>query len=296
LGKYTKKSPKFFENFREVDGIKERKCSQCKEWKPETTEYYYMRNKNKPERGFSSECKKCVIIRSDKIQKDNPERTKYYKDSHYYKNIDIWVDRQRIYNKEHAGQIAAKEKEWAKNNPDKMKKYAKNRYHKNHDISDKEWIACQEYFNYTCAYCGKTLEQQYEQNKHQFHKEHVDHEGHNDIRNCVPACTNCNSTKKEKTIEYLFNINIIPTFTQDKYEKINLWCKEDYKQYIEEKLPYKIKRNRVYKEDGTYYIQHELWTIDEKRNMIKCIAIEVKKKDLNIHIQKYFGVYNKDNK
>ena len=289
LKKYTKKSPKFFENIREVNGVKERRCSKCKEWFPETTEYYYMHNKSKPERGYQSECKKCAIKRSDKIQKDNPERTKYYKDSHYYKNIDIWVDRQRIYNKKHAEQIAIKEKEWAKNNPDKMKRYAQNRYHHNHDISTKEWKACQEYFNYVCAYCGKTLEQQYKQNNHQFHKEHVDHEGYNDVRNCVPACTNCNSTKKEKTIEHLFNINIISTFTQDRYDKIMLWCNEDYKQYIEEKPPYKIKHSRIYREDGTYYLQAELWIVDNKRNFIKCIATEVKKKDLNLHIQKYFG-------
>jgi len=291
LGKYTKTSPKFFENIREIYGVKERRCSKCQEWFPETTEYYYMRNKSKPERGFQSECKKCSIKRSDKIQKDNPERTKRYKDSHYLKNIDIWVDRQRKYNKGHVEQIAIKEKEWAKNNPDKMRKYYKNRQHKNHDITDKEWKACQEYFNYTCAYCDKTLEQQYKQNNHQFHKEHVDHEGYNDVRNCVPACTNCNSTKKLKTIEYLFKINIIPTFTQDKYDKIILWCEEGYKDYIEEKPPYRIKRDRIYREDGTYYMQHQLWTVDEKRNLIKVIATEIKKKDLKVHIQKYLKAY-----
>jgi len=127
---------------------------------------------------------------------------------------------------------------------------------------------------------------------HQFHKEHVDHEGYNDVRNCVPACTNCNSTKKEKTIEHLFNINIISTFTQDKYDKIMLWCEEDYKQYIEEKPPYRIKHSRIYREDGTYYLQAELWIVDDKRNFIKCIATEVKKKDLKIHIEKYIECIN----
>ena len=55
LGKYTKSSPKFFENIREINGIKERRCSNCQEWFPETTEYLYMINKKKPEKGFQAE-------------------------------------------------------------------------------------------------------------------------------------------------------------------------------------------------------------------------------------------------
>ena len=66
MGKYTKRSHKFFENIREVDGIKERRCSNCQEWFTETTEYFYMRNKSKPEKGFNPECKKCSSKRSRK--------------------------------------------------------------------------------------------------------------------------------------------------------------------------------------------------------------------------------------
>ena len=230
---------------------------------------------------MSNCCIECEIKRASQWIKNNPENFKAaYK---RYMKTDSW----RAYKKENYIKTKDLTIKWRKDHPEKNKQYAQN--HRNHDISTKEWKVCQEYFNYTCAYCGKTLEQQYKQNNHQFHKEHVDHEGYNDVRNCVPACTNCNSTKKEKTIEHLFNINIISTFTQDRYDKIMLWCNEDYKQYIEEKPPYKIKHSRIYREDGTYYLQAELWIVDNKRNFIKCIATEVKKKDLNLHIQKYFG-------
>ena len=56
-----------------------------------------------------------------------------------------------------------------------------------------------------------------------------------------------------------------------------LWCNEDYKQYIEEKPPYKITRKQN-EDKRTYYFQ--LWTMDEKRNMLECIATGDKKKDI----------------
>jgi len=37
------------------EGIKEKQCTKCGEWFPETTEYFYMRNKSKPEKGYKSE-------------------------------------------------------------------------------------------------------------------------------------------------------------------------------------------------------------------------------------------------
>jgi len=61
LGKYTKRSPKFFKNIREVDGIKERKCSNCQEWFPETIEYYYMRGIKANLRGVINQNVRSVV-------------------------------------------------------------------------------------------------------------------------------------------------------------------------------------------------------------------------------------------
>jgi len=278
--KEERKRLKYEREHRIIYDVDHKLCAVCNIYKPSTTEYFYKNDKNSTD-GLHNRCIKCEIIKAGQWIKNNPESfKKAYKN---YMKTDSW----RAYKKENYIKTKDLTIQWRKDHPEKTKQYIQN--HRNHDISTKEWKACQEYFNYVCAYCGKTLEQQYKQNNHQFHKEHVDHEGYNDVRNCVPACTNCNSTKKEKTIEHLFNINIISTFTQDRYDKIMLWCNEDYKQYIEEKPPYKIKHSRIYREDGTYYLQAELWIVDNKRNFIKCIATEVKKKDLNLHIQKYFG-------
>jgi len=39
------------------NGVVERKCSKCQEWKEEKNNFYMM-NKSKPEKGFHSKCKK----------------------------------------------------------------------------------------------------------------------------------------------------------------------------------------------------------------------------------------------
>ena len=246
-------------------------CSVCNTYKPSTTEYFYKNDKNSRD-GLSNCCIECEKKRATQWIKDNPENFKAsYK---RYMKTDSW----RAYKKENYIKTKDLTIQWRKDHPEKTKQYIQN--HRNHDISTKEWKSCQEYCNYTCAYCGKTLEQQYKQNNHQFHKEHVDHEGYNDVRNCVPSCTQCNSSKRAKTIEELFQLGYLKEFTQDKYNKIMLWCEEDYKKYIEEKPAYKIKRKRIDNEDGTYYWQHELWIYDEKRNLVECITVKNSRKEI----------------
>lgn len=291
MAKKGQRTIKWYYNHRENgNGVVERQCSKCKEWLEENTDNYYLHNKSKPELGYNSECKRCAIKRSDAIQKKNPERTQRTKHEHYLRNIDIWVDRQREYNKEHVEEIAKKEKEWAEKNRERVREYSRNKRH--HDITEREWKSCLQFFDNSCAYCGMTLEEHKKLNGHQLHKEHVDDEGYNDVRNCVPSCRSCNSTKKNKTIEQLFKLNIIDNFTLERYNKIMKWIYDEYKKHIEHKPPYRYSLSRIYNKDGSYKMQHELWTVDEKRNMLECIAVGEKKKDLLIHIEKYLKTLN----
>lgn len=138
-----------------------------------------------------------------------------------------------------------------------------------------------------------TMKEHKKQNGHQLHKEHVDDEGHNDIRNCATACRSCNSIKKNKTIEQLFKLNIIENFTLERYNNILNWINKGYKNYIENKPPYRYSKSRINREDGTYYYIHELWTVDDKRNMLECFVTGKTKKDLNIHIDSFMKSYNR---
>ncbi len=131
-----------------------------------------------------------------------------------------------------------KERKWRQENKDKIKEYNDYReQHKKHNISDEEWLACKEYFDNSCAYCGLHVENHFkkwndEYRKQDLHKEHVDHNGSNDLSNCVPSCQSCNSSKWEFSLDEWYNEDN-PKFEQERLERIHKWLKEDYLRYIE---------------------------------------------------------------
>jgi hypothetical protein len=267
-----------------IKGVDHKYCNLHNEYFPEESywvvaslDYFYKNVKNSID-GLSTRCKRCEIKKAYQHILDNPEAFKAsYK---RYMKTDSWKE----YKRENNIKTKDIQAQWRKDNPEKCKENCI--HHRDHDITTKEWKSNQEAFNYTCAYCGKTYEEQYNQNKQQFHKEHVYHDGYNDVRNCVPCCSQCNSTKRKREIQELFESGDIIQFTQGKYNKIIEWCSEEYKKCIENKPPYKIKRSQVKNDDGTYYYIHQLWTVDEKRNALECILKRNKRKDIIKEIQK----------
>lgn len=126
---------------------------------------------------------------------------------------------------------------WVSENRDKIKTYNNNRMSKNHIISDTEWNCCKEYFNNQCAYCGLLHKDHFisrkgKKIKSDFHKEHVDDQGANDLSNCIPSCISCNSQKWIFSISEWYNIENI-NYLDTRLERINKWLNEDYKRYIE---------------------------------------------------------------
>ena len=238
-----------------------------------TTEYYY-KNKSNSIDGLHTWCKRCASLKSSGHWENNKESAK---ESHkkYEKSLK-WREyskRNHIDQREHKIQ-------YRKENRDKMKEYAK--HHRKHDITEQEWQACQNAFNNCCAYCNKTFEEQYNQNHEQFHREHVDDQGYNDLRNCVPACTNCNSKKHKSTIDELLQNNYILEFTLSRYNKIIWWITEGYKKYIENKPPYRILRK---KNENSNKYHFELWMVDEKRNLIESVHLTNTLKEMNNYLR-----------
>jgi 5-methylcytosine-specific restriction endonuclease McrA len=172
--------------------------------------------------------------------------------------------------------LEGKQKQWQIENPDRVRELAKK--HRNHDITDKEWDDCLKVFNYSCCYCSITQIEAKKRDKQVLHKDHVDDKGYNDVRNAAPACRSCNDKKWQHDMEEWFRQQEF--FTEEKLEFIKWWITEGYKDYIEDKPPYKVTRSRIYKEDGSYKLQHELWTVDEQRNMLERIKIASSKKEI----------------
>ena len=289
MGRNSRNNKQYIMNHRtNNEGVTERRCTKCQEWLVESYDNYYYKDKWNPEKGFTPECKPCSIARTKKNTLENHDRVlaKIYEwqDKNKEKTLKRWHD----YNVKNKDKQKIYTAEYQKAHPEQMKTYSKN--HRNHDITEKEWQTNLKVFDYQCAYCGLSME------KHiitksgkeiimSLHKEHVDDEGYNDLRNCTPSCQSCNSTKGSKTIEELLQLKFIDGFTEEKYNKIIWWIEDGYKDYIEDKPPYRMIRKK--NEDNNKF-HWQLWTVDEKRNTIECIATADTKKELDKFIQEYF--------
>lgn len=226
-----------------------KQCTTCKRWFPATTEYFYMRNKKKPEKGLNSECNECAREKARQYARENKERkavwfAKWYRENkeaklasnrQWYKdNLERWLE---FYNE-------YKQLDYVK---EKLKQYNNNRREKNHNINAEEWQACKDYFDNCCAYCGFPIEDHKIRRKGEFinidlHKEHVILDGKNDLRNCVPSCQQCNSEKSIHSLNNWYNPDN-PKYTYERYHKIYMWLRYDHKKYIQKKKP-KQKYNK----------------------------------------------------
>lgn len=238
---------KWLENHRvNEDGVIERLCSSCGNWIEESEQFFYYKNKSNKEKGFQGECKECGRVRSLKRKWENIEDVN--------RKHAIWYSA-RLQNdpefREKHRQRAqkARDRGYYRNyyqRPEvKARDYSGKRMkNKKHLITDVEWTNCKEYFDNRCAYCGLPIEEHLVKYRgvlklQDLHKEHVVENGKNDLSNCVPSCQVCNSRKNIKSLNNWYNINNI-SYTYERYYKIYIWLRYDYKKYIKQK---KIKKN-----------------------------------------------------
>ena len=211
-------------------------CNYCCEEKPLSE--FYSQNRYSKKRGnytyYNTRCKGCEITLAWQNLLDNWERGKRQREE-YEKRQGI----ERTLNKRKNAErqrLAGKQKQWQIDNPDKLSQYNQKRKHKNHKVSKSEWIACKEYFNNSCAYCGLSIEEHFRNyagkpQKIDLHKEHADHEGSSGLDNCIPSCQSCNDKKWKFKLEEWYNEDN-PIFSQERLDKIHKWLDEDYKKYL----------------------------------------------------------------
>lgn len=201
--------------------FKTKKCKDCEISFPATTDYFY-KNKSNAIDGLNPYCKSCTSKRSLKWQYENPDKKKINNNRHDDKPQRHVAKKIASQKKRDSGDY----KKWQNDNPDKVKKY--NEKHRNHKITKKEWIRCKIYFNYECCYCGISEESHKLKYKQQLHKDHAQHDGENDISNCLPACRACNSSKHIFSIQVWYNESN-SVFSKDRLDKIEKWLNQDYK-------------------------------------------------------------------
>ncbi len=213
--------------------MEQKKCTVCAKIK-DITEFYTQNKKKKdgtPYIYYHPECKECTKERAKNSNYDYELRKKRIKE---WRSIPENMEAVRESNRKHKEK--GLQRKWQQENKDKIREYNSKRQNKNHDITKQEWLDCKEYFNNECAYCGMHINEHFKTwygklKKIDFHKEHVDHEGLNDLSNCVPSCQSCNTSKWVYSLEEWYNRDN-PKFTQERLDKIHKWLDEDYLKYI----------------------------------------------------------------
>lgn len=230
---YWEKSHRINDN-----GEIERKCTKCSEWIIENNNNFYFRKPKIPEMGFVPKCIICFRKDANDHRIANRDKNLIGQKIYYDKNKDKLNKGSRDWAVEHPDRNSINQSEWRQANPEKCREYSKFKaQYKSHKISIKEWNSCKQYFNNECAYCGLHISEHYFTRKRvtkngDFHKEHYDDDGANDLSNCLPSCGSCNFKKWRINFdEWYCEEN--PVYSKERYNKIIKWLDEDYKLYLE---------------------------------------------------------------
>lgn len=216
---------KYNETHKLINGIDHKLCNKCCEW-VECNESNFYKNKSNGVDGFHPYCKKCAINKTLEWEEKNPEKLKINRK----RTDENRKEKHKLYR--HISKERGYQDWWRRNNSEKLKEYQRKRNkEKKHEINNEEWLSCKAYFEHKCAYCGITEKEHKSIHKQQLHKEHVKHGGSNKLDNCVPACKNCNSQKRDYEFLDWYNTNN-PIFNQERIDKINKWLNKDYKLFM----------------------------------------------------------------
>lgn len=204
-------------------------CKTCNERK-EINEFYGQKKQNAKGEEYiyyHSQCKECKLKEMSENKDIYTERDKKYRKNNPIASRNAsknWRNK----NKEKA---SADQKRWRQENKEKIKEYQEKYKSKQFKISTKQWKSCKEYFNNCCAYCGISEEKAKELFNKGLNKEHAINEGMNDLSNCVPSCTGCNSHKNKDDYTYWYTPDNT-RYDVERYILIEKWLKEDYKNFI----------------------------------------------------------------
>lgn len=187
---------------------------------PKTLEFFYKQGNSSD--GLTPWCKSCRKKYQNEYMVKNREKKNKKSLELYYNDKDKW----KMYRSNYLSQNREKAKDdykrWQEENPEKIRKYNFERRHKNHQISDKEWSLCKQFFIHSCAYCGISEEDAKKIYGQRLHRDHVDHDGSNDITNCIPSCRSCNSSKWAHPLEEWYNVEN-EHYSSERLSRIKEW-------------------------------------------------------------------------
>lgn len=206
-----------------------KKCKTCKQEK-ELDKFYNQKKKKSDGTEYiyyHPNCKECVLQNMRNNYEENYRKLKEQR----RRNPTATRMVAKRYRKNHSEAFYAYTKKWQKKHPEKVKEYNARHKDKKFKISWEQWENCKKYFNHACAYCGISVKEAKEKYNKTLNKEHAFNNGANDISNCVPACTGCNSLKnKQDYIDWYNSDN--PLYNEERFRIIEQWLNEDHKKFI----------------------------------------------------------------
>jgi 5-methylcytosine-specific restriction endonuclease McrA len=167
------------------------KVNTCKDCEKLSSKNNYNQNKEKyanNSKKWKSENKEKIRDYKKKVYWSNPDKEREYK-RNQYKNPLMFIKNAL---------------RWAKENPEKKaEQNRKRRVLKNGNggggVTKEQWIEIKVYYKNTCLKCKK---QEPEIKLTLDHVIPISRGGEHDVKNIQPLCLSCNSSKKDKTIDY----------------------------------------------------------------------------------------------
>lgn len=210
-------------------------CNTCGIEKPFTEYYFHIKKRKNTDElyyYFYPRCIQCDKEAAIRWANENIEKKRESVRKNSYKSNIRELHKKNSQRQRDTGY----RQQYEKDNPDKIKQYSEKRRHKKHKIKKSEWLACKNYFNNQCAYCGFPIEDHYKLyrgvlRKEDLHKEHIDHDGSVYLDNCIPSCHTCNESKHTAKLEEWYTQDK-PFYSELRLKKINKWRYEDYKKYM----------------------------------------------------------------
>ena len=168
-------------------------CSKCNSEKPETSEHFPKHLTAKG--GFGTQCKLCVSEYSKSWRKENRVKLDKDKKEWYQLNKSRIAEKGIRYRQENKADIAERTSRYKKDNTEKVNLLKRQRELIKrglpHTFTSEQWGEAILHFDNLCAYCGEAKPLTAD------HFVSVKNNGEFSANNVIPACRNCNSSKRD---------------------------------------------------------------------------------------------------